>query len=86
MNFIEELLLDIVEKCFSVKCEKCLKPFYNKYNLRRHVNQVHEVHFLTENHFFNTDYLNKILIETKVYKCPDCEKGFNSSSNLSKHI
>ena len=34
MKFVEDLLLDIIGKCFStsVKCETCLKQFSNKSN------------------------------------------------------
>ena len=43
--FIEEIMLDIIDDIFSLKCDLCLKPFSNKSSLRRHMKYAHEGFF-----------------------------------------
>ena len=44
--FIEEIMLDIIDDIFSLKCDQCLKPLSNKSSLRRHMKYAHEGYFL----------------------------------------
>ena len=44
--FIEEIMLDIIDDIFPLKCDQCMKPLSNKSSLRRHMKSVHEGDFL----------------------------------------
>ena len=67
---------------FPFHCDKCSKHFTKKESLKRHNKNVHNLDFLTQNHFF----LSTLLKDEKEYSCPNCEKSFNQKGNLMQHL
>ena len=65
---------DKVHEGKTQKCEFCIKSFFNKSSLKRHINTFHT-------NSSNNDSKNQ-----KKYKCQWCVKTFTCSNSLKRHI
>ena len=56
MEFILDLVLGIVsDRVFGKQCDKCLNS-----NLKKHRKLIHDLHFLTQNHFFLLEAIKEV--------------------------
>ena len=65
-KFIEDIVVQILDQVSLFHCDKCSKHFTKKESLKRHNKNVHNLDFLTQNHFF----LATLLKDEKEYSCP----------------
>ena len=68
-KFIEDIVVEILDQVSLFHCDKCSKHFTKKESLKRHNKNVHNLDFLTQNHFF----LATLLKDEKEYSCPNSE-------------
>ncbi|XP_023315840.1 zinc finger protein 2 homolog [Trichogramma pretiosum] len=98
INVIDSLAIDEPQQQVHgkslVQCDQCNKLFDRKYNLRRHVTQVHEakkvdVRVITENNMINFIIIKEPqhkIDEKRVVQCDQCNKLFKNKSCLRRHV
>ena len=59
-----------------------MKYYSSNSNLKKHKKSIHDLSFLTKNHYF----LLEAIKELNVYKCPNCNQQFKDRSNYHKHM